>query len=153
MAITKIVRALWLAEREYVNMQNVSKSTATNLERDQCNFKICRKIWEKMEIEPFYFHFSFSPWRRFVIKPKYWAVCLLLHHLAVRISLPFHIFLYVNMVVTSRCFAFCALITQVRIWKSLWVENSTSLRYLPIPWSAETCKIFTNMLCHFFFFA
>ena len=52
----------------------------------------------------FYFHFSFSPWRRFVFKPKYWAICLniyffvlsfclLLHRLAVRISLAFYIFL------------------------------------------------------------
>ena len=52
----------------------------------------------------FYFHFSFSPWRRFVFKPKYWAICLniycfvlsfclLLHRLAVRISLLFYIFL------------------------------------------------------------
>ena len=52
----------------------------------------------------FYFHFSSSPWRRFVFKPKYWAICLnipvyifvvffclLLHRLAVRISLPFYI--------------------------------------------------------------
>ena len=50
------------------------------------------------------FFFSFSPWRRFVFKPKYWAVCLntyffllffclLLHRLAVRISLLFQIFL------------------------------------------------------------
>ena len=57
---------------------------------------------------------------------------------------------YVIMVVTWRCFAFLALITQARIWKSFWVENSTSLLYLPIPSSAETWKIFTNMLCQFF---
>ena len=55
-----------------------------------------------------------------------------------------------NMVVTSRCFAFLALITQARIWKSFWVKNSTSLIYLPIPTSAETSKIFANMLCQFF---
>ena len=41
---------------------------------------------------------------------------------------------YVNVVVTSRCFAFRALITQARIWKSFWVENSTSLLHLPIPY-------------------
>ena len=45
--------------------------------------------------------------KRFVFKPKYWAIgfiniyffalffCLLFHRLAVRISLPFHIFLQV----------------------------------------------------------
>ena len=53
----------------------------------------------------FLFPFFFSPWRRFVFKPKYWAICLniyfsvlffclLLHHLDVRISLPFHVFIY-----------------------------------------------------------
>ena len=53
----------------------------------------------------FYFHF-FSPWRRFVFKPKYWAICLtiscfvlsfclLLHRLSVMISLPFYIFRHV----------------------------------------------------------
>ena len=57
------------------------------------------------------------------------------------------------MVVTSRCFAFRALITEARIWKSFWVENLTSLLYPPILSSAETWKIFTNMLCQFFFFA
>ena len=47
--------------------------------------------------------FSFGPLRRFVFKPKYWAICLnmyffvlfsclLLHRLAERISLPFYIF-------------------------------------------------------------
>ena len=72
------------------------------------------KQWEKkrlLSVEQafltnfkFYFHFSFSPWRRFVFKPKYWAICLniyvflfyffclLLHRFAVRINLPFHIF-------------------------------------------------------------
>ena len=48
------------------------------------------------------------------------------------------------MVVTSRYFAFRALITQPRIWKGFWVENSTSVLYLPIPSSAETWKIFTK---------
>ena len=57
---------------------------------------------------------------------------------------------YVIMVVTSRCFALLAIITQARIWKRFWVKNSTSLLYLPIPSSAETWKIFTNMLCQFF---
>ena len=61
-------------------------------------------------------YISFSPWRRFVFKPNYWAVCLnmyiffvlffclLLHRLAVRISLPFHIFLlpYFTLHCTSR---------------------------------------------------
>ena len=47
------------------------------------------------------FHFSFSLWRRFVFKPKYWAkflkyffvlfLCLLVHHLAAGISLQFYI--------------------------------------------------------------
>ena len=55
------------------------------------------------------------------------------------------------MVVTSRCFAFRALITQARIWKSFWVENVTSSLYPPIPSSAETWNIFTNMLCKFCF--
>ena len=50
----------------------------------------------------------------------------------------------------SRCAAFHTLITQVRIWKGFLVENSTSLLHLPIPLSAETWKIFTNMLCQFF---
>ena len=58
---------------------------------------------------------------------------------------------YVNMVVASRCFAFRALITQARIWKSFRVQNSTSLLYLPIPSSAKTWKIFTNKLCQYFF--
>ena len=44
------------------------------------------------------------------------------------------------MVVTSRCFAFCMLITQAQIWKRFWVENPTSLYYSPIPSSAETWK-------------
>ena len=38
-----------------------------------------------------------------------------------------------------------------RIWKSSWVENSTSLLYLPIPSSAKTWKIFTNMRCKYVF--
>ena len=33
------------------------------------------------------------------------------------------------MIVTSTCFAFRALITQARIWKSFQVQNSTSLLY------------------------
>ena len=59
---------------------------------------------------PHYFHFSFNPWRRrgFVFKPgkilgnlfKYIFLvlffCLLPHGLAVRVSLPFHIFLYLE---------------------------------------------------------
>ena len=58
---------------------------------------------------------------------------------------------YVNMIVTSRCFAFRALITQAQIEKSFWIQNSTSLLYLPIPSSAETWNIFTNKLCEFWF--
>ena len=54
----------------------------------------------------------------------------------------------VNTVVASRCFAFCALMRQARIWKSFPVQNSTSLFYLPIPSSVE---IFTNKPCQFFF--
>ena len=50
-----------------------------------------------------------------------------------------------------KMFAFSALVTQARIWKSFWVQNSTRLLYLPIPSSAETWKIFTNKLCQFFF--
>ena len=57
---------------------------------------------------------------------------------------------YANMVVASRCFAFRALITQTRIWKSFGVQNSTSLLYLPIPSSAETYKIVIKV-CQFFF--
>ena len=40
----------------------------------------------------------------------------------------------------SRCFALHALITQVRILKYFWVENSTNLLNLPIPSSDETWK-------------
>ena len=52
------------------------------------------------------------------------------------------------MVVTARCFFF---------WRvnhasmSLWDENSTSLLYSHIPSSAETWRIFPNMLCQCFF--
>ena len=35
--------------------------------------------------------------------------------------------------------------------KRFWVQNSTNLLYLPIPSTAKTWKIFTNMLCQFFF--
>ena len=45
------------------------------------------------------------------------------------------------MVVTSRCFTFRALITQARIWKSFWVQNSTSLLYLLIP--SSLCQFFS----------
>ena len=55
------------------------------------------------------------------------------------------------MVVASICFAFRALITQARIWKSFQVQNLTSLLYLPIPSSAETWKIVTKKVCQFFF--
>ena len=51
----------------------------------------------------------------------------------------------------SRCFTFNVLITQAWIWKSFWVQNSTSLLYLPIPSSGETWKIITNQLCQFCF--
>ena len=53
--------------------------------------------------------------------------------------------------VASRCFAFRALImpTQARIWKRFRVQNSTCLLYLPIPLTAETCKIVTNKPCQF----
>ena len=55
------------------------------------------------------------------------------------------------MVVPWRCFAFRALITQPRIWKSFQVQNSTSLLYLLIPSSAETWKIATKKVCPFLF--
>ena len=92
---------------------------------------------------------------------------------------------YVNMVVTSRCFAFARyhartnlniLIPRAtrltlqpnsdnnrrpketkgsgdehRIWKKFWVENSTSLLYLPISSLADTRKILRNMLRNFLF--
>ena len=51
------------------------------------------------------------------------------------------------MVVASRCFALRANHTQARIGKSFQVQNSTSLLYLPIPSSAETCKIVTKKVC------
>ena len=54
-------------------------------------------------------------------------------------------------VVASRCIGFCVLFTRTWIWKSFQVQNLTSLFYLPIPSLAETCKIFTNKLCQFFF--
>ena len=54
------------------------------------------------------------------------------------------------MVVTSRCFAFRALITQARIWKSFWVQNSTSLLYLPITSLAETWKVSYQQTVSFF---
>ena len=60
---------------------------------------------------------------------------------------------YVNMVVASRCFAFRALITQARIWKSFRVQNSTSLLYLPIPPSAETWKIVQRRCVNLFWIA
>ena len=41
----------------------------------------------------------------------------------------------------SRCFALCALITQARILKCFWVENSTNLLNLPTTSSDETWKI------------
>ena len=50
-----------------------------------------------------------------------------------------------------KMFCFQVLITQARIWKSFWVQNSTSLLYLSIPSSAETWKIVTNKLCQFCF--
>ena len=34
---------------------------------------------------------------------------------------------------------------------NFWVQNSTSLLYLPIPSSAETWKIVTKKVCQFFF--
>ena len=49
------------------------------------------------------------------------------------------------------CFAFRALITQARVWKSFSDRNSTSLLYLLIPSSTETWKIFSNKLCQRFF--
>ena len=57
------------------------------------------------------------------------------------------------MVVTSRCFAFRALImqAQINLKKGFEMENSTNLLYLPISLSVETWKIFRNMLCQFFF--
>ena len=50
---------------------------------------------------------------------------------------------YVNVVLTSRCFAFRALITQARIWKRFWVANLdkfTSFTHFLVRW---------NMLCQF----
>ena len=58
---------------------------------------------------------------------------------------------FVNMVVTSRCFAFRALITQARICKRFWVEKLSKFTYLPISSSVETWKIYRNMLCQFLF--
>ena len=51
----------------------------------------------------------------------------------------------------SRCFAFCVLITQVWIWKSFVVQNSTIFLCLSIPLSAETWKIVTRKVCQIFF--
>ena len=56
----------------------------------------------------------------------------------------------VNMVVTSRCFAFSMLhvITQAQIWKSFWVENLTSLFNLyPFLHRLKLGKSLQNMLC------
>ena len=63
-------------------------------------------IFKFLFVTNFFISFSFSPWRRCVFKPKYWAIflniyiyifalffCLVLHRLAVKISLLFQIFL------------------------------------------------------------
>ena len=55
------------------------------------------------------------------------------------------------MVVTSRCFAFRALITQAQIWKRFWVEKLdkfTLFTHFLVGWNL---KIFRNVLCQFFF--
>ena len=57
---------------------------------------------------------------------------------------------YVNMVVTSRCFAFRTLITPAWIWKRFQVEKLNKFT-LPISSLAQPWKIFRNMLCQFFF--
>ena len=78
------------------------------------------------------------------------SVLLSLRHSLSFIDWPRGVFAckYVNMVVTSRCCAFRALIMQAENWKSFLVKNSTNLLYSPIPSSAE---IFTDKLCQFFF--
>ena len=57
---------------------------------------------------------------------------------------------HVNMVVTSRWFAFRVLISQARIWKSSRVENSTSLLYVPIP-NQRTFKVTKIRILESFF--
>ena len=48
---------------------------------------------------------------------------------------------YINMVVTSRCFTFRALITQARIWKRFWVkklvDKFTFFTYFLVGWNLE----------------
>ena len=64
-----------------------------------------------------------------------WSVCLWNNYDSARSDWLRGVFAleYVNMVVTSRCFGFRALITREKTWKKFWVEKSTSLLYLPIP--------------------
>ena len=57
---------------------------------------------------------------------------------------------YVNIVVTSRCFAFRTLITPAWIWKRFRVEKLNKFT-LAISSLAQPWKIFRNMLCQFFF--
>ena len=54
------------------------------------------------------------------------------------------------MVVTSRCLAFRSLTRKHEFEKGFELETSKSLHYLPISSSAETWKVFRNMLCQFF---
>ena len=51
---------------------------------------------------------------------------------------------------TSRCFAFRALTRKYEFEKGFELKKSTSLLYLPISSSAESWKIFRNMLGQFF---
>jgi len=58
---------------------------------------------------------------------------------------------YVIMVVTSRCFAFLALIRQARIWKSFWVENSTRFYFIyPFPRRLKLGKSLQTCCVNFF---
>ena len=57
---------------------------------------------------------------------------------------------YVNMIVASRCFAFHALITQARIWKSFRVENLTNLLNYPFLCRLKLGKLLQRRCVHFF---
>ena len=56
-----------------------------------------------------------------------------------------------NMIVTSRCFAFRMLIRQPRIWKSFWVENSTSYFIYPFLCQLKLGKSLQKSCVIFFF--
>ena len=52
-----------------------------------------------------------------------------------------HESIHVNMVVTSRCFAFHPLITQARIWKRFWVEKLDKFTLLTlVRWNLKNLK-------------